>query len=74
MQDSNQHFDAHKVDPGKPRNGYEWLSTIAIFFLLLLTLIIGTGEMIHGQLLCVGEQIYGDPDTGIQYSFLRADP
>ncbi|MCJ8145442.1 TRAP transporter large permease subunit [Acinetobacter sp. A3.8] len=74
MQDSNQHHDAHKVDPGKPRNGYEWLSTIAIFFLLLLTLIIGTGEMIHGQLLRVGEQIYGDPDTGIQYSFLRAEP
>ncbi|MFC3902143.1 TRAP-type C4-dicarboxylate transport system, large permease component [Acinetobacter marinus] len=73
MQDNHSH-DAHKDDPGKPRNGFEWLSTIAIFFLLLLTLIIGTGEMIHGQLLRVGEQLYGDPDTGMQYSFLRAEP
>lgn len=30
--------------------------------------------MIHGQLLRVGEKLYGDPDTGMQYSFLRAEP
>ncbi|GAA4999512.1 TRAP transporter large permease subunit [Acinetobacter puyangensis] len=63
-----------KQDHGKPKNGYEWLSTVVIFFLLVLTLIIGTGEMIHGQLLRMGEQLYGDPDTGMQYSFLRAEP
>ncbi len=34
------------------------------------TLIIGTGEMLHGQLLRMGERIYGDPATGMQYSFL----
>ena len=28
----------------------EWFSTFVILLLLLLTLIIGTGEMIHGQL------------------------
>ena len=29
----------------------EWISTFVILILLLLTLLIGTGEMIHGQLL-----------------------
>ena len=52
----------------------EWISTFAILILLLLTLIVGTGEMIHGQLLRMGERLYGDPATGMQYSFLRAEP
>jgi len=52
----------------------EWISTFVVLVLLLLTLIIGTGEMIHGQLLRMGERIYGDPATGMQYSFLRAEP
>ena len=47
----------------------EWISTFVVLVLLLLTLIIGTGEMIHGQLLRMGERIYGDPATGMQYSF-----
>ena len=52
----------------------EWISTFVILLLLLLTLIIGTGEMIHGQLLRVGERLYGNEDIGMQYSFLRAEP
>ena len=52
----------------------EWISAFAILLLLLLTLIIGTGEMIHGQLLRMGERLYGDPAAGMQYSFLRAEP
>lgn len=51
----------------------EWISTFVILLLLLLTLIIGTGEMIHGQLLRMGERLYGDTATGMQYSFLRAE-
>ncbi len=47
----------------------EWISTFVILILLLMTLIIGTGEMIHGQLLRIGERLYGDPVTGMQYSF-----
>ncbi len=47
----------------------EWISTFVILILLLMTLIIGTGEMIHGQLLRIGERLYGDPATGMQYSF-----
>ena len=52
----------------------EWISTFIILILLLLTLLIGTGEMIHGQLLRMGERLYGEPTTGMQYSFLRAEP
>jgi TRAP-type C4-dicarboxylate transport system permease large subunit len=56
------------------RNISEWLLSLPVFVLLLLTLIIGTGEMFHGQLLRVGENIFGDPKTGVQYFMLRADP
>lgn len=52
----------------------EWISTFVILLLLLMTLIIGTGEMVHGQLLRMGERLYGDPAIGMQYSFLRAEP
>lgn len=55
------------------RSWSEWLSTLPVFLLLLLTLVIGTGEMIHGQLLRMGEKMFGDPEHGIQYSFLRGD-
>ena len=38
----------------------EWISTFIFLFLLLIRWIIGTGEMIHGQLLRMGELLYGD--------------
>lgn len=56
------------------RTPAEWLLSLPVFSLLLLTLIIGTGEMFHGQLLRMGESIFGDPKTGVQYFMLRADP
>ncbi len=62
------------TETGKATKIFGKFSTVAMFLLLLLTLIIGTGEMIHGQLLRVGENLYGNPDTGMQYSFLRAEP
>lgn len=68
------------VNNGKAGSGFlnrtwsEWFSSFPVFVLLILTLIIGTGEMIHGQLLRLGEAMYGDPAAGIQYSFLRAEP
>lgn len=52
----------------------EWLSSLPVFLLLILTLVIGTGEMIHGQLLRMGEKLFGDPATGVQYFMLRFDP
>lgn len=52
----------------------EWLSSLPIFCLLILTLVIGTGEMFHGQLLRLGEHFFGDPKAGVQYFMLRSDP
>ena len=52
----------------------EWFSTFSVLILLLLTLIIGTGDMIHGQMLRIGERLYGNEQVGMQYSFLRAEP
>ena len=51
-----------------------WLATLPVFLLLTLTLVIGTGEMLHGQLLRMGERLFGDPTAGVQYFMLRADP
>lgn len=62
---------------GLTKLGYiwnEWISTFVVLVLLLLTLIIGTGEMIHGQMLRVGERLYGNEQIGIQYSYLRTEP
>jgi TRAP-type C4-dicarboxylate transport system permease large subunit len=52
----------------------EWLSSLPMFCLLLLTLVIGTGEMFHGQMLRLGEQFFGDPKAEVQYFMLRTDP
>ena len=56
------------------RSALEWFSSLPVFALLLLTLIIGTGEMVHGQLLKFGESMFGDPKAQVQYFMLRADP
>lgn len=52
----------------------EWISSLPVFILLLLTLVIGTGEMVHGQLLKLGESMFGDPSSQVQYFMLRAKP
>ncbi len=51
----------------------EWLSSLPVFTLLLLTLIIGTGEMVHGQLLKLGESMFGDQKAQVQYFMLRGE-
>lgn len=56
------------------RTVLEWFSSLPVFVLLLLTLIIGTGEMVHGQLLKFGESLFGDPSAQVQYFMLRAEP
>lgn len=52
----------------------EWLIGLPTITLLLLVLVIGTGEMLHGQLLRMGESMFGDKAQGVQYFMLRADP
>lgn len=56
------------------RSGLEWLTSLPVFLLLLLTLTISTGEMLHGRMLQLGETIFGDPSTQVQYFMLRGDP
>ena len=45
------------------RTTLEWFSSLPVFIMLMLTLVIGTGEMFHGQLLKFGESMFGDPQT-----------
>lgn len=56
------------------RSPGEWLVGLPTITLLLLVLVIGTGEMLHGQLLRMGETMFGDKANGVQYFMLRADP
>ncbi|MDE2400358.1 MAG: TRAP transporter large permease subunit [Burkholderiales bacterium] len=56
------------------RTFQEWFFSLPVFSLLLLTLIIGTGEMVHSQLLRLGETMFGDPSSQVQYFMLRAEP
>lgn len=56
------------------RSLLEWFSSLPVLILLLLTLVIGTGEFFHGQLLRMGERMFGDPANNVQYFMLRADP
>lgn len=56
------------------RTASEWFSSLPVLILLVLTLIIGTGEMIHGQLLRMGENMFGNQQAGVQYFMMRADP
>ena len=56
------------------RTTYEWFIGLPTITLLILVLVIGTGEMLHGQLLRMGEAMFGDPAHKVQYFMLRADP
>ncbi|MDI1259373.1 TRAP transporter large permease subunit [Aquabacterium sp.] len=56
------------------RTAPEWLISLPTISLLLLILLIGTGEMIHGQLLKFGEIMFHDDRGHVQYFMMRADP
>ncbi len=51
----------------KHRSAQEWLSSLPVFLLLLVVILAGNGEKIHGRLLQVGEVLWQD------YFMLRAD-
>lgn len=51
----------------------EWFFGLPVILLLIFTLIIGTGEMVHSQFLKIGETAFGVPAKGIQYYMLRGD-
>ncbi|WP_290871258.1 TRAP transporter large permease subunit, partial [Aquabacterium sp.] len=52
----------------------DWLANLPTLALLILILVISTGEMVHGQLLKLGEALFSDPAQQVQYFYLRADP
>ncbi|MBI5926256.1 MAG: TRAP transporter large permease subunit [Aquabacterium sp.] len=57
--------------------GQTWfgrLANLSTLTLLILILVISTGEMVHGQLLKFGEVMFSDPAQKVQYFLLRADP
>ncbi|RZL04499.1 MAG: TRAP transporter large permease subunit [Rubrivivax sp.] len=56
------------------RTASEWLISLPTITLLLLILLIGTGEMVHGQLLKFGEALFHDDRGHVQYFMMRADP
>ena len=60
--------------PTNRRTLWDWLIGLPTMMLLMLVLVIGTGEMIHGQLLRLGESMFGDPANQVKYFMLRADP
>jgi TRAP-type C4-dicarboxylate transport system permease large subunit len=56
------------------RTATEWFVSLPTIVMLMLVLVISTGELIHGRLLATGEALFGDKAQGIQYYALRADP
>lgn len=52
----------------------DWCIGLPTIAMLLLVLVIGTGEMIHGQLLRFGESFFGNKAEHVQYFMLRAEP
>jgi len=56
------------------RNLVGWFANLSTLFLLIMILVISTGEMMHGQLLKFGEILFSDPQQQVQYFLLRADP
>jgi TRAP-type C4-dicarboxylate transport system permease large subunit len=66
-----------KADDNAPkflgRTATEWFVSLPTITLLLLVLVISTGEHIHGRLLAMGESMFGDPARQVQYYSMRAD-
>ncbi len=69
--------DASGHPPGATflgRTPSEWLVSLPTIILLMLVLVISTGELVHGRLLAGGETLFGNPSKQVQYYALRADP
>jgi TRAP-type C4-dicarboxylate transport system permease large subunit len=56
------------------RTPMEWMVSLPTIILLMLVLVISTGELIHGRLLAGGEALFGNAEKQVQYYALRADP
>lgn len=56
------------------RNAAGWLGGLPTLLLLVLVLLIGSGELVHSRLLQIGQVLFGDRAQQVQYYALRADP
>jgi len=66
---------SHAPSPSQTsRSWADWFANLPTIALLILILVISTGEMVHGQLLKFGEALFSDPAQQVQYFVLRADP
>ena len=60
--------------PSPAGRAFAAVSRVGTMLLMLLILVIATGEMVHGQLLRFGEVLFSDETQHVQYFMLRADP
>jgi TRAP-type C4-dicarboxylate transport system permease large subunit len=60
--------------PTSGRSWADWFVNLPTIALLILILVISTGEMVHGQLLKFGEALFSDTSQQVQYFVLRGDP
>ncbi len=56
------------------RSTHEWFVALPTFVLLMAVLMISMGELVHSQMLQIGESMFGDRIKQVQYFALRADP
>ena len=63
------------IDPSErlkqTRSAAEWLVSLPTLMLLLLVLLIGTGELVHSRFLQIGQALFGDQIDQVQYYALR---
>ena len=55
------------------RSAAEWLTSLPTLLLLLLVLLIGTGELVHSRVLQIGQALFGDKIQQVQYYALRQE-
>ncbi|MEY4427444.1 MAG: hypothetical protein RLZZ182_133 [Pseudomonadota bacterium] len=55
------------------RSAAEWLTSLPTLLLLLLVLLIGTGELVHSRFLQIGQALFGDRIQQVQYYVLREE-
>ncbi len=56
------------------RSAAEWMVSLPTLALLVLVLLIGTGELVHSRFLQIGQALFGDKIQQVQYYALRLSP
>jgi TRAP-type C4-dicarboxylate transport system permease large subunit len=56
------------------RSAAEWAVSLPTLALLVLVLLIGTGELVHSRFLQIGQALFGDHIQQVEYYALRLSP